>query len=200
MAGTAKWNVSSSGVRDRVEELIAKSDRRIARKLIDEHIVEPAAGEFSELTKAQQAGFVETVRRTVNNHRRALRKTWKETPLPKPGDREAANEFIAHCRSRIEDLEAIAAGGGSTKTTAQVNALAEIRQLETLIGAVKNVDVAGRRLNRLVDMGEGDEEQNPLPFMGLVVDWKRVPVEEKEKLLAGNRGDKRRRAGAAKDS
>jgi len=187
---TPTWNVPASTVRDRVEELFGKSDRRIAHALIEEHAVDPTGAAFTELEPAERAQFEDTVRRTVNNWRRKLLKNWKTEALPKPGDKEAAHEFIAKLRTRIEDLERILDGGALTKTTAKVNAIAEIRQIETLIASVKNVDVAGRRLSRLIESGDGDE-QNALPFMGLVMDWKNVSPETREALLADRGADKR---------
>lgn len=196
MKATLSWNVPPAAVRDRVAELFGKSDPRIARALIAEKVVTVKEGTFDALPPEERARLEDVIRRTVNNHRRKLLAQWKDEPIPKPGDKQSAHEFIARLRTRIEDLEKILEGG-LVKSTAKVNALAEIRQLETLIAQVKNVDVSGRRLSRLIDAGD-DDAQNPLPFMGLLLDWKNVSPETKESLLGDRRDDKRDAAAAGK--
>jgi hypothetical protein len=186
---TPTWNVPRSSVRDRVEELFGKSDRRITRQLIKEQVVAPMGASYDELAADEKVRFEDSVRRTVTNHRNALSDEWGLKALPKPGDKKAAHEFIAKLQTRIEDLEQIAESL-ATKPTARVNALAEIRQIETVIASVRNVDVAGRRLSRLLDAGDGDD-QPMLPFMGLVMDFSKVSPETREALLADRGADKR---------
>jgi hypothetical protein len=162
-------------VRDRVLEMFAKSDRKIAQSLIDDEIVTPA----KRLNSAQRARWEDGVRRTVNNHRRKLMESWALTPLPKPGDPAEARAFIAKCQTRINELDDIV-DDKNTKSTARMNAYAEIRQLDTLIAQTKRVDTGGRR--RSEDEGEADAPQSKLPFVGVVMDLKNVSQEARAEI------------------
>lgn len=179
-------------VRDRVAELFGKRDAKIADVLIAEKIVLPPK---PSMTPSERARWKDGIRRTVNNHRRALMEQWGEQPLPKPGDAAEARAYIAKCQTRIEELDNIV-DDPDTKHTARLNAYAEIRQLETLIATTKRVDTGGRRIGK-EEEEDPNAPQSKLPFLGVVLDWKNVPPETRAEIEAdAARNEQRGRAGA----
>ena len=175
-------------IRARVRELYGKRDAKIAQALIDEEIVTPPK---KKMTPADLAKWTDGVRRTVNNHRRAIDKEWSELPLPKPGDALAARKFIAKLQTRIEELDDIVEDP-KTKSTARMNAYGEIRHLETLIAQVQRVDTGGRRRE---DSDDPDAPQSKLPFAGVVIDFRNVSAETRSEIERERHGTAEARAG-----
>jgi len=165
-------------VDDLILRMYGKSDTKIAAALIKDEIVMPPK---SRMTADETSRWRDGVRRTVNNRRRAITKGWKSEPLPKPGDPVEARSYIAKLQTRIEELDDIVEDKG-TKSTARMNAYAEIRQLETLIAQTKRVDTGGRR--RADDDDGDDAPQSKLPFVGVVIDFANVPAEERAAIAA----------------
>lgn len=171
----------STAIRDRVRDLIGKSDRRIARTLIKEGVFVPPAK-----TSADDAHFIDNCRRTVNNYRRKIRDAWKKEKLPKPGDSVEALAFIASCQTRIDDLDELIERS-DTKATAKVNAYAEIRQYMTHIAKVRGVAVDLR--DKRPDEGD-DGNQKALPFLGVFADLTDVPPDVRERIQSERRNAK----------
>jgi len=160
--------------RERVLELYAKSDRRIAEMMI-------AEGLFPKPEKktANEEQFADNCRRTVNNHRRAIRDEWKTLEPAQLGDPVATQEFIARMRSRASEVDEFI-DDKDTKPTAKINGFSEVRQIETLIAQASGVDLNWKRFGRTED--PDGNEQTKLPFVGVLMDWKNVSPETRAEI------------------
>lgn len=178
--------------RERVRELIGRSDRRIAKRLITEKLF--VAPDGAENDPELQRRFEAACRRTVCNHRKAIRDGWKTEPPAELGDPVATQEFIARLMSRLDDLDEILERS-DLKPTAKVNALAEIRQIEIAVAKAKGVDIDWKRFGKTDD--PDDESQSKLPFVGLLVDLKNCSPEVRAEIEREQHQGGRRSRGAA---
>jgi hypothetical protein len=177
----------SDAITERVCAMFGKNDRKIAASLIADEIVRPPK---SKMSAAETSKWEDAVRRTVNNYRHRIVDSWKNEPLPKPGDPAEARKFVAKCQTRIEELDDIVENK-LTKSTFRAAAFAEIRHLETLIAQTLRVDTGGRR--RLEDDGDDESPQSKLPFVGVVVDMRNVSEETRREIER----EQKQRGGAA---
>jgi len=152
--------------RERVRELFGKSDRRIALLLIEEGFFGPVPR-----VKQDRIRFEASARRRITEDRTWWRTAWRNRKPRTSEDSAAYSEGkIAELRTRIEDLEDVI-DDASTRSTAKVNAYAEIRQLEEMIAKAQGADELDRRDDDDVN------DAHALPFLGLVLDVSRVSPE-----------------------
>jgi hypothetical protein len=149
--------------RERVRELFGKPDRWIADALLEEGFFGP-----TKRTKDAQITQRETARRTVERDRAWWREHWKKPRTVTVQDMNVSSEeYIARLETRIADLQTIL-DNPQTKSTAAVNAVSEIRQLEQAIAKARGVEQA-------VDKAPEQDSGPSVPFIGLVLDVSKVP-------------------------
>jgi hypothetical protein len=164
-------NDRTEGRRERVRELYAKNNRRLAEILIDEGFFGPR-GKTAEARGRQ----LDTARRQVLRDRDFWRTYWRTQRKVSIEDRNVTiEEYIAKLETRIEQLEEML-DDPKLKATPRVQAMAELRQLEQAIAKARGIG------DPSLAAADVDGEGNARPFLGVVVNLGKVSAEAVKKI------------------
>lgn len=156
--------------RERVLEMLAKSDRAIAKELIRERFFGAVPRNADD-----RARHLDNARRTVGKDRAWWRGQWKALQAEKitPADSRAdVEEFIARLKSRLNDVEEVL-DDALVKSTPRVQAIDAAVKIEIAIARARGSDVAPER--------PADAVPPPIA-LGVILGTKNVSPEMKQRL------------------